>query len=78
MNANHSTVNLKSATNISSTNKKVVGYMLQMEGCINAGTISLTGDGSSALYGAKTASSTSITNEPNGKIEIERTVPEFM
>ncbi|MCF0162052.1 MAG: autotransporter-associated N-terminal domain-containing protein [Fusobacterium necrophorum] len=71
MNANHSTVNLKSATNISSTNKKVVGVYATNGGAVsNAGTISLTGDGSSALYGAKTASSTSITNEPNGKIEI--------
>ena len=65
---NNSTINLLSGTNISSTNKAITGVYSTRSTVKNAGTISLTGDKSSALY----AEGSTVSNESTGKITVAK------
>ena len=51
VNAKNSTINLLSGTTVTSTKKKITGVYSENSAISNAGTLTLTGDGSSALYG---------------------------
>ena len=66
INAAGSNVTLKSANDISSTNKTITGVYSTRSIVKNEGKISLTGDGSSALY----AEGSTVSNESTGKITI--------
>ena len=59
INAAGSNVTLKSANDISSTNKTITGVYSTRSTVKNEGKISLTGDGSSALY----AEGSTVSNE---------------
>ena len=65
---NNSTINLLSGTNISSTNKAITGVYSTRSTVKNAGTITLTGDKSSALY----AEGSTVSNESTGKITVAK------
>ncbi|WP_022820374.1 autotransporter-associated N-terminal domain-containing protein, partial [Fusobacterium russii] len=68
MNLNNSTAVLRAGTDISSTNKKVVGVYAENGSDIkNSGNLSFTGDKSSAIYAKN---STLVRNEEAGKIKI--------
>jgi len=65
---NNSTINLLSGTNISSTNKAITGVYSTRSTVKNEGTITLTGDKSSALY----AEGSTVSNESTGKITVAK------
>ena len=65
---NNSTINLLSGTNISSTNKAITGVYSTRSTVKNEGTITLTGDKSSALY----AEGSAVSNESTGKITVAK------
>ena len=66
VNAKDSHINLKEGTNISSTSKGITGVYSESGTIYNKGTLTLTGNNSSALYGKRT----SVSNEVSGKITV--------